>query len=172
MVALYLPSLGGGVLSTCLAWARMFCICPAWGEGGGGALYLPSLGAGLLSTCLAWGKMFCICPAWGEGGLLSICLAWGGGGVLYLPSLGRMLYICSAWGEGEVVALYLPCSWAGVVGEEVYDPGPEGDVGVADDHYPHPAPRGTGHPEGDSHQPLASHAHPPICLGSRRKRTA
>jgi hypothetical protein len=32
-----------------------------------------------------------------------------------------------------------------VVGEEVDEPGPEGDVGMTDHHHPHPGPGRGGH---------------------------
>ncbi len=33
-----------------------------------------------------------------------------------------------------------------MVGEEVDEPGPEGDVGMTDHHHPHPGPGRGGHP--------------------------
>ena len=33
-----------------------------------------------------------------------------------------------------------------MISEEVDEPGPEGDVGMADHYHPYPAPGGGGHP--------------------------
>ncbi len=41
---------------------------------------------------------------------------------------------------------YLSSCRAGVVGEKVDEPGPEGDVGMTDHHHPHPGPGRGGHP--------------------------